>query len=82
MHARMWGGLLQDTVSPMGDMVHFVFVFILQKLLKRRIKLVCNKHTFIINFKRTAVNEEANTSESNQFRNPSRIYRYKSEMDE
>jgi hypothetical protein len=19
----MWGGLLQDTVSPMGDMVHF-----------------------------------------------------------
>jgi hypothetical protein len=23
MHARMWGGLLQDTVSPiMGDMVH------------------------------------------------------------
>jgi hypothetical protein len=25
MHARMWGGLLQDTVSPMGDMVHFFF---------------------------------------------------------
>jgi hypothetical protein len=23
MHARMWGGLLQNTVSPMGDMVHF-----------------------------------------------------------
>ena len=23
MHARMWGGLLQDTVSPMGDVVHF-----------------------------------------------------------
>jgi hypothetical protein len=21
----MWGGLLQDTVSPMGDMVHFLF---------------------------------------------------------
>jgi hypothetical protein len=21
----MWGGLLQDTVSPMGDMVHFMF---------------------------------------------------------
>jgi hypothetical protein len=20
----MWGGLLQDTVRPMGDMVHFV----------------------------------------------------------
>jgi hypothetical protein len=19
----MWGGLLQDTISPMGDMVHF-----------------------------------------------------------
>jgi hypothetical protein len=40
-----WGGLLQDTVSPMGDMVHYLakasflqdmllgmFVFILQKL--------------------------------------------------
>jgi hypothetical protein len=26
----MWGGLLQDTVSPMGDMVHFF----LQNLLK------------------------------------------------
>ena len=25
MHARMWGGLLQDTVSPLGDMVHFFF---------------------------------------------------------
>ena len=24
MHARMWGGLLQDTVSPMGDMVHYL----------------------------------------------------------
>jgi hypothetical protein len=24
MHARMWGGLLQDTVSPMGDMVHLI----------------------------------------------------------
>jgi hypothetical protein len=23
MHARMWGGLLQDTFSPMGDMVHY-----------------------------------------------------------
>ena len=23
MHARMWGGLLQDTVSPIGDMIHF-----------------------------------------------------------
>jgi hypothetical protein len=23
----MWGGLLQDTVSPMGDIVHFVFYF-------------------------------------------------------
>jgi hypothetical protein len=22
----MWGGLLQDTVSPLGDMVHFLFV--------------------------------------------------------
>jgi hypothetical protein len=22
MYARMWGGLLQDTVSPLGDMVH------------------------------------------------------------
>ena len=45
MHARMWGGLLQDIVSPMGDMVHYLakasflqdmllgmFVFILQKL--------------------------------------------------
>ena len=28
MHARMWGGLLQDTVSPMGDMVHFVSLFV------------------------------------------------------
>ena len=27
MHARMWGGLLQDTVSPLGDMVHFFFFF-------------------------------------------------------
>jgi hypothetical protein len=30
MHARMWGGLLQDTVSPLGDMVHLyvcLFVF-------------------------------------------------------
>jgi hypothetical protein len=25
MHARMWGGLLQDTVSPLGDMVHLLF---------------------------------------------------------
>ena len=25
MYARMWGGLLQDTVSPLGDMVHFIF---------------------------------------------------------
>ena len=25
MHARMWGGLLQDTVSPLGEMVHFFF---------------------------------------------------------
>jgi hypothetical protein len=25
MHARIWGGLLQDTVSLMGDMVHLVF---------------------------------------------------------
>jgi hypothetical protein len=25
MHARMWGGLLQDTVSLMGDMVHSLF---------------------------------------------------------
>ena len=24
MHARMWGGLLQDTVSPLGDMVHYL----------------------------------------------------------
>jgi hypothetical protein len=23
MYARMWGGLLQDIVSPLGDMVHF-----------------------------------------------------------
>ena len=29
MHARMWGGLLQDTDSPMGDMVHlFIYLFI------------------------------------------------------
>jgi hypothetical protein len=29
MHARIWGGLLQDTVSPMGDMVHsFIYLFI------------------------------------------------------
>jgi hypothetical protein len=28
MYARMWGGLLQDTVSPLGDMVHF-FGFVL-----------------------------------------------------
>ena len=28
MHARMWGGLLQDTVSPLGDMVHFFFLFV------------------------------------------------------
>jgi hypothetical protein len=27
MYSRMWGGLLQDTVSAMGDMVHFVFCF-------------------------------------------------------
>jgi hypothetical protein len=26
MHARMWGGLLQDNVSPLGDMVHFSFL--------------------------------------------------------
>jgi hypothetical protein len=25
MHDPMWGGLLQDTVSPMGDMVHYKF---------------------------------------------------------
>jgi hypothetical protein len=25
MRARMGGGLLQDTVSPLGDMVHFCF---------------------------------------------------------
>jgi hypothetical protein len=25
MHARMWGGLLQDTVSPIGDMDHLTF---------------------------------------------------------
>jgi hypothetical protein len=25
MPARMWGGLLQDTVSPMGDMVYFLY---------------------------------------------------------
>ena len=24
MRARMWGGLLQDTVSPLGDMVHYL----------------------------------------------------------
>jgi hypothetical protein len=24
MHARMWGGLFQDTVSPLGDMVHYL----------------------------------------------------------
>jgi hypothetical protein len=24
MHARMWGGLLKDTASPMGDMVHYL----------------------------------------------------------
>ena len=24
MHARMGGGLLQDTVSPLGDMVHYL----------------------------------------------------------
>ena len=24
MHVRMWGGLLQDTVSPLGDMVHYL----------------------------------------------------------
>ena len=24
MHARMWGGLSQDTVSPMGDIVHYL----------------------------------------------------------
>jgi hypothetical protein len=29
MRARMWRGLLQDTVSPLGDMVHYYF-FILQ----------------------------------------------------
>ena len=23
MYARIWGGILQDTVSPLGDMVHF-----------------------------------------------------------
>jgi hypothetical protein len=28
MHARMWGGLLQDTVSPLGDMVHF-FLYVI-----------------------------------------------------
>jgi hypothetical protein len=28
MHARMWGGLLQDTVSPLGDMVHFGLFFL------------------------------------------------------
>ena len=34
MHARMWGGLLQDTVSPMGDMVHlFCFVFFLSVII-------------------------------------------------
>jgi hypothetical protein len=33
MHARMGGGLLQDTVSPLGDMVHFNFV---NKLLVRK----------------------------------------------
>jgi hypothetical protein len=30
MHARMWGGLLQDTVSPMGDMVHLLFYILLK----------------------------------------------------
>jgi Na+/H+ antiporter NhaC len=24
MYALMWGGLLQDTVSPLGDMVHYL----------------------------------------------------------
>jgi hypothetical protein len=37
MHARMWGGLLQDTVSPLGDMVHF-FINLLEKM-----KYFCGK---------------------------------------
>ena len=29
MYARMWGGLLQDTVSPLGDIVHFFFLYVI-----------------------------------------------------
>jgi hypothetical protein len=27
MHDPMWGGLLKDTVSPMGDMVHSFYSY-------------------------------------------------------
>jgi hypothetical protein len=33
MHARMWGGLLQDTVSALGDMVHLYVIIFAQHFL-------------------------------------------------